>query len=75
VVGNHGEGLTSLYLHLSRIDVQEGQAVQPGQVLGAVGNTGASIGPHLHYATYFHGEPVDPDLLRTFPREWAPEAR
>lgn len=75
VVVNHGEGLTSLYLHLSRIDVQEGQVVQPGQVLGAVGNTGASIGPHLHYATYFHGEPVDPDLLRAFPREWAPETR
>ena len=75
VVVNHGEGLTSLYLHLSRIDVREGQVVQPGQVLGAVGNTGASIGPHLHYATYFHGEPIDPDLLRAFPREWAPEAR
>jgi len=47
VVVNHGEGLTSLYLHLSRIDVQEGQVVQPGQVLGAVGNDrGVGVGPH-----------------------------
>lgn len=75
VVVNHGEGLTSIYMHLSGVDVKEGQAVQPGQRLGRVGNTGASTGPHLHYATYFHGEPVDPDLLRDLPAEWVPEAR
>lgn len=75
VIVNHGEGLTSLYLHLSQINVKEGQEVQAGQVLGRIGDTGASTGPHLHYATYFHGEPIDPDLLRNLPAEWAPEAR
>lgn len=70
VLLNHGEGLTSLYIHLSQIEVKEGQRVQAGQRLGRIGNTGASTGPHLHYATYFHGEPVDPDLLRTFPKGW-----
>jgi len=75
VVVNHGEGLTSIYMHLSRIDVREGQEVRAGQSIGRVGNTGASTGPHLHYGTYFHGEPVDPDLLRSLPLEWAPETR
>lgn len=73
VIINHGEGLTGLYLHMSSINVKEGDTVKRGQVIGKIGNTGASTGPHLHYATYFHGVPVDPDLLANFPREWAPE--
>ena len=73
VIINHGEGLTGLYLHMSSIGVKEGQMVKKGQVIGKIGNTGASTGPHLHYATYFHGVPVDPDLLRKFPKQWAPE--
>lgn len=73
VIVNHGEGLTGLYLHMSSIAVEEGQMVKKGTLLGKIGNTGASTGPHLHYATYFHGVPVDPDLLKNFPREWAPE--
>lgn len=72
IIVNHGEGLTSLYLHLSRVDVKEGQTVKPGQVIGRIGNTGASTGPHLHYATYFHGEPIDPDILLDIPDGWAP---
>ncbi|WP_411268824.1 M23 family metallopeptidase [Laspinema sp. D2d] len=61
VVGiDHGQGLTSLYLHLSRIDVKEGDMVQPGQVIGAVGSTGASTGPHLHWGLYVHGQSIDP---------------
>ncbi len=61
VVGiDHGQGVTSLYLHLSRIDVQEGDMVQPGQAIGAVGSTGASTGPHLHWGLYVHGQSVDP---------------
>lgn len=75
VIVNHGEGLTSLYIHLSSVAVEEGEAVKEGQLLGKIGNTGASTGPHLHYATYFHGEPIDPDLLLAMPGEWAPEAR
>lgn len=73
VIVNHGEGLTSLYIHLSSVAVEEGEAVKEGQLLGKIGNTGASTGPHLHYATYFHGEPIDPDLLQSIPAEWAPE--
>lgn len=75
VIVNHGEGLTSLSLHMSQVTVKEGQTVKAGQVIGYIGNTGASTGPHLHYATYFHGEPIDPDVLLDLPAEWAPEAR
>jgi murein DD-endopeptidase MepM/ murein hydrolase activator NlpD len=73
IIINHGEGLCGLYMHLSSIGVREGDTVRKGQTIGRIGNTGASTGPHLHYATYFHGVPVDPDLLLRLPREWAPE--
>ena len=57
---DHGQGVTTLYLHMSRIDVKEGELVEPGQVLGAVGSTGISTGPHLHWGVYVHGKSVDP---------------
>lgn len=61
IVGiDHGQGVASTYLHLSRINVQEGDFVKPGQVIGAVGATGAVTGPHLHWGLYVHGESVDP---------------
>jgi murein DD-endopeptidase MepM/ murein hydrolase activator NlpD len=61
VVGiDHGQGVTSIMLHLSRIDVREGDIVQAGQRIGAVGATGASTGPHLHWGLYVHGLSVDP---------------
>lgn len=61
VVGiDHGQGVASIYLHLSRITVKEGDFVQAGQVIGALGNTGASTGPHLHWGLYVHGQSVDP---------------
>jgi murein DD-endopeptidase MepM/ murein hydrolase activator NlpD len=61
VVGiNHGQGLLSIMLHMSRIDVREGQMVKAGQVIGAVGSTGASTGPHLHWGLYLNGKAVDP---------------
>ncbi|HEY9832239.1 MAG TPA: M23 family metallopeptidase [Stenomitos sp.] len=61
VVGiDHGQGVTSIMMHLSRIDVQEGQMVKPGQRIGAVGSTGASTGPHLHWGLYVHAISVDP---------------
>jgi murein DD-endopeptidase MepM/ murein hydrolase activator NlpD len=62
---DHGQGVTSVFLHLSRIDVREGDFVQPGQVIGAVGSTGASTGPHLHWGLYVHGKSVDPIPWRT----------
>lgn len=70
---NHGEGLAGLYLHMSSIAVKKGQKVKRGDLIGRIGNTGASTGPHLHYATYFHGVPVDPDILSRIPKEWAPD--
>jgi murein DD-endopeptidase MepM/ murein hydrolase activator NlpD len=57
---DHGQGVTSIMLHLSRIDVREGQMVKAGQRIGAVGSTGASTGPHLHWGLYVHGVSVDP---------------
>ncbi|HBB31906.1 MAG TPA: peptidase [Cyanobacteria bacterium UBA8803] len=61
VVGiDHGQGVTSIMLHLSRIDVKEGDFVQAGQRIGAVGSTGAATGPHLHWGLYVHGLSVDP---------------
>lgn len=57
---DHGQGVVSIFIHLSRIDVAEGDFVQPGQRIGGVGNTGASTGPHLHWGLYVNGQSVDP---------------
>lgn len=57
---DHGQGVTSIFMHLSRIDVQEGDIVQPGQRIGAIGSTGASTGPHLHWGLYVNGKSIDP---------------
>jgi len=60
VVIDHGNGVRSLYGHLSEIDVRAGQQVEKGQVIGRVGSTGRSTGPHLHYEILVQGKPVDP---------------
>lgn len=57
---DHGQGVLSIMLHLSRIDVKEGDFVQAGQRIGTVGSTGASTGPHLHWGLYVNGISVDP---------------
>lgn len=59
---DHGHGLISAYLHLSEISVKEGQLVKKGQLLGKVGSTGISTGPHLHWGVYVHGKPIEPEL-------------
>jgi murein DD-endopeptidase MepM/ murein hydrolase activator NlpD len=59
----HGGGLVTVYMHLSRISVKEGDEVRRGQIVGAVGATGRVTGPHLHFATRWHGARVDPALL------------
>ncbi len=62
---DHGQGVTSIFMHLSRINVQEGDFVRAGQVIGEVGATGAATGPHLHWGLYVQGESVDPVAWRT----------
>ena len=57
---DHGNGLATRYGHLSEIGVKVGEVVKIGQVIGAVGSTGRSTGPHLHYETRIDGEAVDP---------------
>jgi murein DD-endopeptidase MepM/ murein hydrolase activator NlpD len=57
---DHGNGLSTRYGHLSEINVKAGDVVKIGQVIGAVGSTGRSTGPHLHYETRIDGDAVDP---------------
>jgi len=63
VLLDHGFGLSSNFLHLSRIDVKVGQRVQQGQVLGAAGKTGRATGPHVHWGFNWFGTRLDPLLL------------
>jgi murein DD-endopeptidase MepM/ murein hydrolase activator NlpD len=57
---DHGNGLSTRYGHMSEIHVKVGDSIKIGQVIGAVGSTGRSTGPHLHYETRIDGEAVDP---------------
>lgn len=61
---DHGGGLDTGYSHMSRIAVSRGQRVRRGQVIGYVGSTGLSTGPHLHYEMYRGGKTVDPSGVR-----------
>lgn len=60
---DHGEGLNSAFLHLSRIDVRPGEHVHRGQPIGAVGATGRATGPHLHWSLQWRGRKLDPLLV------------
>jgi murein DD-endopeptidase MepM/ murein hydrolase activator NlpD len=58
---DHGNGLATRYAHMSETLVEEGEAVDKGAVLGKLGSTGRSTGPHLHYEVRVDGEPIDPE--------------
>ena len=58
---DHGNGLSTRYGHLSSIDVRVGQSIRTGQIIGKIGSTGRSTGPHLHYETRVRGDAVDPN--------------
>ncbi|MDQ2893860.1 MAG: M23 family metallopeptidase [Pseudomonadota bacterium] len=60
---DHGMGLNSAFLHLSRIDVKPGDHVRQGQPIGAVGSTGRATGPHLHWSLRWHNAKLDPLLV------------
>jgi murein DD-endopeptidase MepM/ murein hydrolase activator NlpD len=60
VIVNHGYGYRTLYAHLSKIEVSPGMQINRDSIVGYLGNTGRSSGPHLHYEVERNGEPVDP---------------
>lgn len=60
VIINHGYGYETVYMHMVRIKAREGQLVKRGEIIGWVGSTGASTGPHCHYEVHINGRPVDP---------------
>jgi len=57
---NHGFGYKTLYAHMSKINVRKGQRVKRGDLIGFVGNTGRSSGPHLHYEVFKDGKRINP---------------
>ena len=57
----HGLGFSTLYAHLSKVNVSRGDWVQAGTVVGLAGSSGRSTGPHLHYEIRYHGTPFDPE--------------
>jgi murein DD-endopeptidase MepM/ murein hydrolase activator NlpD len=67
VVIDHGQGLLTLYFHLSEFKVKEGDAVKRGQVIGLSGGTGRATGPHLHVSVRWQGISLDPARLLELP--------
>jgi murein DD-endopeptidase MepM/ murein hydrolase activator NlpD len=67
VVIDHGQGLLTLYLHLSEFKAKEGEAVKRGQIVGLSGGTGRATGPHLHAAVRWQGTYLDPAQLIKLP--------
>lgn len=60
---DHGQGLNSIYLHLSKKDVKKGDTVKMGQKIGEVGTTGRSTGPHLHWGVQWYKKRIDPEQV------------
>ncbi|ACL02656.1 Peptidase M23 [Desulfatibacillum aliphaticivorans] len=60
IVIDHGHGISTRYAHLSKFKIKKGDKVQRGEIVGEVGNTGRSTGPHLHYEVHLNGVPMNP---------------
>jgi len=58
---DHGQGISSIYIHMSRLNVKAGQHVDRGDIIGFVGSTGFATGPHLHWGLFVNGLPVNPN--------------
>jgi murein DD-endopeptidase MepM/ murein hydrolase activator NlpD len=67
VVLDHGQGLLTIYMHLSKIEVKEGEQVKRGQQIALSGGTGRASGPHLHVAVRWQGVYLDPATLLSLP--------
>lgn len=62
---DHGHGLVTMYAHLDSINVSQGRHVAPNQIIGTLGNSGRSSGPHLHWAVILNGARINPNLMMT----------
>lgn len=67
VLIDHGQGLITMYCHMSRIDITVGEAINSGSVIGAVGKTGRVTGPHLHFSVSLNNTRVDPEYFFATP--------
>jgi murein DD-endopeptidase MepM/ murein hydrolase activator NlpD len=63
IILDHGDRLFTIYAHLSEMNVKPGGKVKAGQLIGRVGTTGRSSGPHLHWGAYWQNLAIDPILL------------
>ena len=66
IILDHGQGLNSMYLHLNESLVKKGQFVKKGEIIGKVGTTGRSTGPHLHWTVQWYDKRVDPNSVFNF---------
>jgi murein DD-endopeptidase MepM/ murein hydrolase activator NlpD len=64
LVVDHGQGIVSLFAHLSRVDPRAGDTIAAGAPIGLVGDSGLAAGPHLHWGVYLHGVAVDPRIFQ-----------
>lgn len=60
---DHGQGLISVYIHMNKRLVKQGQSVKQGDIIGTIGQSGRATGPHLHWGVYLNGTVVNPNLL------------
>ena len=65
IIINHGNGITTLYGHMSEIYVSSGDTTKNGTCIGRTGSTGMSTGPHLHFAVFKDGKPIEPEQFLT----------